>query len=196
MTQNNVKILISCHKPSDVLRTEVFQPIQVGCSGKHELFPDMLHDNEGENISAKNPMYCELTAQYWAWKNLDLDYYGFCHYRRYFNLSQKEYTEDSYGNILESYLDDQTTQKYCLNDNRVRELVKQYDVIVTERKDLRNMPEHYTSTRQHYQNAPKLHMKDYDLMLQIIDEKYPQYSDAAHQFAEGYSQERLVLQIL
>ena len=185
MTQNNVKILISCHKPSDVLRTEVFQPIQVGCSGKHELFPDMLHDNEGENISAKNPMYCELTAQYWAWKNLDLDYYGFCHYRRYFNLSQKEYTEDSYGNILESYLDDQTTQKYCLNDNRVRELVKQYDVIVTERKDLRNMPEHYTSTRQHYQNAPKLHMKDYDLMLQIIDEKYPQYSDAAHQFAEG-----------
>ena len=185
MTQNNVKILISCHKPSDVLRTEVFQPIQVGCTGKQELFPDMLHDNEGENISVKNPMYCELTAQYWAWKNLDLDYYGFCHYRRYFNLSQKEYIEDTYGNILESYLDDQTVQKYCLNDNRVRELTQQYDVIVTERKDLRNMPEHYTSTRQHYQNAPKLHMKDYDLMLQIIDEKYPQYSDAAHHFAEG-----------
>lgn len=40
-------------------------------------------DNEGDNISGKNPDYCELTAQYWAWKNIDCDYYGFFHYRRY-----------------------------------------------------------------------------------------------------------------
>ena len=37
----------------------------------------------GENIYPKNPDYCELTAQYWAWKNIDCDYYGFFHYRRY-----------------------------------------------------------------------------------------------------------------
>ena len=64
----------------------------------------MLHDDEGENISDKNPMYCELTAQYWAWKNLDADYYGFCHYRRYFNFSDTVYEEDPWGNVLDCLL--------------------------------------------------------------------------------------------
>lgn len=182
---SRVQILISCHKPADYLKTEVFQPIQVGAEGKTEL-PGMLHDNTGENISADNPMYCELTAQYWAWKNLDLDYYGFCHYRRYFNLSDEQYSEDAYGNILEDYLTEQTVRKYCLNDETVRKLTDQYDIIVTERKDLRKMPEGFTSSIDHYRRADHLHLEDYRLMLHIIDEKFPEYSESAHEFAKGH----------
>jgi hypothetical protein len=30
----------------------------------------------GDNISAKNPYYCELIAQYWGCRNLKADYIG------------------------------------------------------------------------------------------------------------------------
>lgn len=43
-------------------------------------------DGEGDdNISSLNSFYCELTAQYWVWKNATADVVGFYHYRRYLN---------------------------------------------------------------------------------------------------------------
>ena len=44
-------------------------------------------DDEGDNISKKNNTYCELTALYWAYKNLKADYIGLCHYRRYLDIN-------------------------------------------------------------------------------------------------------------
>ena len=64
-------------------------PIQVGAA-LTELSIAKCRDNIGENISAKNPNYCELTATYYAWKNSNADYKGLCHYRRIFDLTQKE----------------------------------------------------------------------------------------------------------
>lgn len=43
----------------------------------------IFHDDTGDNISCKKRCYCELTAQYWTWKNIQADYYGFFHYCRY-----------------------------------------------------------------------------------------------------------------
>ena len=182
---DNIRILVSCHKPTDVLHTEIFQPIQVGAYGKTPL-PDMLRDDQGDNISEKNPMYCELTAQYWAWKNLDLDYYGFCHYRRYYNFSNRHFKEDNYGNIPELYLDKSVIRKYAMDDDTIRNVVKAYDIIITERKDISKMPESFSSSKDHYRKARFLHYEDYETVLNIIDELYPKYSKAAHQFADGH----------
>ena len=56
-------------------------------------------DNTGDNISIKNPYYCEYTALYWGWKNLkDTKYVGLCHYRRYFDI---QISEDNVEKILE-----------------------------------------------------------------------------------------------
>lgn len=184
---SKIQILVSFHKTADAYRSKIFTPIQVGCAlpGRKHL-PDMLHDDEGENISALNEAYCELTAQYWAWKNLDLDYYGFCHYRRYFNFSDKVFEEDPYGNIIEKYMDASTVKKYQMDDATVRSLVEKYDVIVTERKDLRKLASDGTTPIEQYKAADKLHFKDFQLMLDIIHEKYPEYAEAADSFANGH----------
>ena len=62
---------------------ELYLPVQVGSEGKEDI--GFEKDNTGDNISGKNPFFCELTGLYWAWKNLKCDYIGLVHYRRYFS---------------------------------------------------------------------------------------------------------------
>ena len=80
------KILVCCHKAWDVPNDDVFTPIHVG---KVNASVDLgfIGDDTGDNISNKNKGYCELTALYWAWKNMrDVDFIGLNHYRRFFDV--------------------------------------------------------------------------------------------------------------
>ena len=92
-----IKIFVT-HTPNKVsekIKLPVFEHVLAGADyqiGESEL----VRDNTGDNISVKNKSYCELTTQYWAWKNTDYDYYGFCHYRRYFSFSDKEIEESGW----------------------------------------------------------------------------------------------------
>lgn len=86
---NKEKILVCLHKKVEIPNNSCFFPIQVGCELSNENF-GIARDNDGENISSKNSNYCELTAQYWAWKNLKgIDIIGLNHYRRFFDFANK-----------------------------------------------------------------------------------------------------------
>lgn len=63
--------------------------IQVGAVLTKQKIADVT-DCSGEHISEKNERYCELTAQYWIWKNVSAEYIGLCHYRRRFALSKED----------------------------------------------------------------------------------------------------------
>lgn len=88
----NVKILVACHKPvAHILENDIFMPIHVGKSLHPEVDLGFTTDSTGDNISDKNDSFCELTALYWAWKNLkNVDYIGLCHYRRYLNFTGED----------------------------------------------------------------------------------------------------------
>ncbi len=93
--QPRIKILVACHKADPNIRQDdIYMPIQVGKALHPKLDLGFQCDNTGDNISEKNESYCELTALYWAWKNLkDVDYIGLCHYRRYFKMTNAELSE-------------------------------------------------------------------------------------------------------
>lgn len=67
-------------------------PIQAGAALTTQAIAD-IRDDGGENISEKNRNYCELTATYYAWKNSHADYKGICHYRRIFDIDEKQMQE-------------------------------------------------------------------------------------------------------
>ena len=79
----DIKILVAAHKKYHIPQNPMYIPIHVG----HVLAKQEFRwqgDDTGNNISSKKTNYCELTALYWAWKNLDADAIGLVHYRRYF----------------------------------------------------------------------------------------------------------------
>ena len=88
-----IKILSATHKRYPMPEDEMYIPLQVNCYANGHFGDEVeaggsvlgryCYDDTGDNISCKNPYYCELTALYWGWKNLDCDYLGLVHYRRY-----------------------------------------------------------------------------------------------------------------
>lgn len=77
----SLKVIVAVHKPYDVLQDETYLPVQVGAALAEGI--GFERDDQGISISEKNPLYCELTGLYWAWKNLQADELGLMHYRRY-----------------------------------------------------------------------------------------------------------------
>lgn len=72
-----------------------------------------LRDNTGENISAKNKQYCEMSAAYWVWKNTHSAWKGIEHYRRHLLVNPEQLSDEidavlplpylAYPNILAQF---------------------------------------------------------------------------------------------
>lgn len=184
-SRKDIRIFVCTHKDAEYFESDILQPIQVGSSLASFRLGGVFHDDRGDNISSLNPMYCELTAQYWAWKNVDAEYYGFCHYRRYFNFSAKRYAESAFGEVIGKYIDGSAQKKYCLDDGSIESLVRQYDVITTEIKDLRKFPGDVGTPREQYHAAPRLVDSDLERVIGILKEMHPEYAQDADAFLDG-----------
>ena len=108
----NIRLIIACHKPCEVPADPMYLPVHVGSAGK-ETMPGFTRDDEGDSISEKNPVFCELTGLYWAWKNLDCDALGLVHYRRYFTMKRRlPGKEAALSDVLSGQEAEQLLEKY------------------------------------------------------------------------------------
>lgn len=180
-----IRIFITTHKEVDIPESKILQPVQVG--SKNQRFHWALQDDDGENIADKNPMYCELTTQYWAWKNVDAEYYGFCHYRRYFDFSETPHKENLYGEVMDDYIDSSAIKKYALDDESMTRVISNYDVITTKFGDLRKIIDKHGTPKAVWEAAPKLIDEDLHRMYDIVCELQPEYKQDAITFLNGHT---------
>lgn len=169
----DIRLFVCCHQPCGVPSHPLLVPLQVGAALADGHFAGFAHDDAGENISDKNPSYCELTGQYWAWKNVEADYYGFFHYRRY--LYPDQAAKRPYR--IEAGPDLERLGK--LRFSELEALIPKYDLILPKGENM------YVSVREHYACAPFHHGEDLELAEQILLERCPEYLDAADRYLSG-----------
>lgn len=182
MSENkNIKIFVSCDKDSYVPNNPYLYPVQVGAALAKTKFSNMFHDDEGDNISDKNRSYCELTAQYWAWKNQDADYYGFFHYRRYMCFDETLEDDDIYGNVLADRITDKTLEKLSIVPEKMEKYITSHDAVVVRLRKLLSVENVY----KEYSASILQHKKDIDVVVDIIKRKYPEFVPAMEKYFSG-----------
>ena len=171
----DIKLLIALHKPYQVPEEGMYVPLQMGADGKkgirvkdcpgahlpklHKETGAILRDDDGDNISKKNPYYCELTGLYYGWKNVEADAIGLVHYRRYFSMKSRNYIK-SHGAFQSVLTEDDATA-----------LLTRADIVVPKKRRY-----YIESLYSHY--AHTLDGSHLDLAKKIVGEKYPEYMSA------------------
>lgn len=146
----DIKILVAAHKQYQMPQDPMYLPIHVGAQGKESI--GYQGDHTQNHISNRNNQFCELTALYWGWKNLDCSYLGLAHYRRHFKGKNKG--KDLFDQVL------------TLSEADV--LLDKHDIIVTKKRQyyIENIYDHYAHT---------LYVETLDEARHVIEENYPEY---------------------
>lgn len=164
-----IKIFLCCHNRYEVV-PPLCEPLQCGAA-IHPAIGGILHDNDGQSISEKNHEYCELTAHYYAWKNVCAEYYGFCHYRRFFSAKNHHRPY-----LVRSKLSKSDTRKLFRDEQFWCNIIKSHNIIVPRSEDMGiTAREHYNSSQFHY-------AEDLRLFSEILSAKVPQLRIAAEKY--------------
>ncbi len=149
-----MKIYVISHKYIDAGRyPESYQNLLVGAYNKEHTYDNYYYDDIGDNISRKNPNYCELTGLYSIWKNSSEDIVGIVHYRRFFTTNRFS-----------------SSSKYFYNTKLIYKKLKKYDAIVGEKV--------FSNTENVAKDYGKFHFaKDWNILKNIIKNDFNSYYD-------------------
>lgn len=151
----NVKVIVASHKEYIVPKDKMYMPLLVGATEKSNI-NGFERDDKGENISEKNPYFCELTGLYWAWKNLKVEYIGLVHYRRYFT-----------NNKILPRNEEKRLEK-ILTEEQIDNLLQETEIILPKKRN------YYIETLySHYKHT--MYIEPLDETEKIIKEKFPKY---------------------
>ncbi|MBE5064723.1 DUF4422 domain-containing protein [Bifidobacterium saeculare] len=168
-------IYVITHKIFDdsIVNKTHYKVLHVGLN--KDCKDEYLRDDTLNNISNKNIHYCELTGQYWIWKNgteTPNEITGLVHYRRYFTTHLQD--------LLYTYFN---IKPKILNFTIIKDSLSKYDIILPKRITI------YRTVKEFYSD---LHDEsDLEITRKVIAEIYPEYLSTydnvmnAHSFYYG-----------
>lgn len=182
----DIKIFVShrIDQDSETIDNPLYIPVRCGAVYDDREGVTMLGDDTGENISEKRMSFNELTIQYWVWKNVEADYYGLCHYRRFLSFSEKVFQTDTHTQLIhEDYIGEEKIIKYGLDEMTMRKTIEKYDIITAETVHLDKInfeKNNFTHWDLYYRGYGKTFTDKYvNLLFDVIAEVSPEYLDAA-----------------
>lgn len=186
MKKTNIKIFVShrIDQESETIKNPLY--VNVRCGAVYDKRSDkqingMLGDDTGDNISAKRELLGEYTVQYWAWKNVDADYYGLCHYRRYLSFCDEfKETSQSQGFIVSPKLNTNAAKSFFLLDKKkIENIITTNDLVVSPLYDVKNTPIFPIAKRNYdlWVNNPNILIfpEHIELLKSLVRDRFPQY---------------------
>ncbi|AEH62389.1 DUF4422 domain-containing protein [Zymomonas mobilis] len=172
--KKRVQIYLCTNGFFDLPKKAPFIPIQGGAAINQRL-PGVIGDDTGENISKLNPMFCEMTAMYWAWKNAPkTDYIGFFHYRRLFNFGRPPAPERHWSERIFSDFKPETMKRFGWDYETILNTIDGADIILPHIEDVQRPPlwDQPGTLYEHYRNC---HVsRDINLTIKVIKDLYPE----------------------
>lgn len=171
-------------------RSDCIEPIQAGCALFGER-PGALRDDTGDNISVRNREWAELTAHYWVlrnWllQNKDVEYVGFCHYRRFLDFNSGPLTRFRllrrfipFGAKYVSFKKFSTYFGSKYIEKKIYPVVNGYDIITTGKVYFPTMDIYGQYIYSGHPDAELQRLKA------IIREGWPDYVDDMERFFSG-----------
>ena len=186
-----IKIFVS-HRidlDSSIISNPLYVPVRCGAFFDDRQCPRMIGDDTGDHISEKRESFCEFTVQYWAWKNVDADYYGLCHYRRYLSFAEYLETQEPHRFAVEREISLDSLRKYnLLNARKMRREISKYDVITSVEYEVNKLPFYPkpSNEREVWAFHPEYLLSEEDIavLFDVIREQFPMYYETACELME------------
>lgn len=159
----DITVVVATHKQAPMPDDPMYLPLFVGAANRFDENGEPIdygyaRDDTGDNISKLNGGFGTQTALYWLWKNIDSEYKGLVHYRRYFVSRRSDKTNSDMISAAIKY-------------EQIKPLLGRYKVFVPKKR-------HYVieSVYSHY--AHTFDASHLDIARDVIEEKSPDYLDA------------------
>lgn len=190
---SEIKIFVS-HRidiDSELVDNPLYIPVRCGAVFDQKNPMGILGDDTGDNISNRRMSFCEFTVQYWAWKNVQAEYYGLCHYRRYLSFAAERFKVDESGMIYVPVMTEGKKQKYGLLDAAAMEQeILDWDILISESAPVKNIPTPRGKQRTvramwAAHEGVFFDTKAIELLFQLIDKFAPEYAVSAREYFAG-----------